>query len=74
MVNLGLLEMKELNQGEARKWFTRAAEKGHPRANELLDELPDAPVDPKVCYIVIELLSNYILQVKRALYKNKQYF
>jgi hypothetical protein len=54
MVNLGLLEMKELNLQEAAKWITRAAEKGNHVANELIEEynLRKVPteVDPKVCY------------------------
>ncbi len=52
MVNMGLLEMRQLNMQEARKWITRAAEKGHHQANVLLDELNlrDTPMDPTVYY------------------------
>ena len=53
MVNLGLLEMRELNMPEAKKWIMRAAEKGNHNANELADKynLRDSPcrdVDPEV--------------------------
>ena len=53
MVNLGLLEMRELNMAEATKWIMRAAEKGNHLANEIADEYnmkdrPDMSPDPTV--------------------------
>lgn len=54
MVNLGLMELKELNIDEAKKWIYRAAEKGNPNAKEVifeykLDKLKDPHLDPAVC-------------------------
>lgn len=53
MVNLGRMELRELNLEEGRKWLYRAAEKGNHAAQEAihefkLDKIPEGEIDPEV--------------------------
>ena len=72
MVNLGLLEMRELNMQEARKWIMRAVDKGNHKANEIADQYSmrdntDVLCDSNVCFCFFHSSCfNDLLQVRRA--------